>query len=169
MTPFVNYYAKTVFGLGGNPSKKPLSRSGKRWCHRQSWRITIQTRAYASNTGLGAVLVQVQDDGQRRPVCYASRSLSDTEKRYAVIEKEALATTWPNERFSDYVLGIPFTLETDHKPLTVLLNSSELSKMPRSQYPSFPSFFSSSIRTRKTSGHRRYTLTCSCWPARAIR
>ena len=86
--------------------------------------------ADASNTGLGAVLFQVQDDGQRRPVCYASRSLSDTEKRCAVIEKEALATTWASERFSDYVLGIPFTLETDHKPLTVLLNSSKLSKMP---------------------------------------
>ena len=82
--------------------------------------------ADASNTGLGAVLFQVQDDGQRRPVCYASRSLFDTEKRYAVIEKEALATTWASERFSDYVLGIPFTLETDHKPLTVPLNSSEL-------------------------------------------
>ena len=86
--------------------------------------------ADASNTGLGAVLFQVQDDGQRRPVCYASRSLSDTEKRCAVIEKEALATTWASERFSDYVVGIPFTLETDRKPLTVLLNSSKLSKMP---------------------------------------
>ena len=86
--------------------------------------------ADASNTGLGAVLFQIQDDGQCRPVCYASRSLSDTEKRYAVIEKGALVTTWASERFSDYVLGIPFTLETDHKPLTVLLNSSEFSKMP---------------------------------------
>ena len=63
-------------------------------------------------------------------MCYASRSLFDTEKRYAVVEKEALATTWASERFSDYVVGIPFTLETDRKPLTVLLNSSELSKMP---------------------------------------
>ena len=45
------------------------------------------------NTGLGEVLFQAQDDGQCRPVCYASRTLSDTEKRYAVIEKEALATT----------------------------------------------------------------------------
>ena len=83
-----------------------------------------------SNTGLGALLFQVQDNGQRSPVCYASRSLSDTEKRYAAIEKEALATTWASERFSDYVLSTPFTLETDHKPLTVLLNSSKLSKMP---------------------------------------
>ena len=83
-----------------------------------------------SNTGLGALLFQVHDNGQRSPVCYASRSLSDTGKRYAAIEKEALATTWASERFSDYVLSTPFTLETDHKPLTVLLNSSKLSKMP---------------------------------------
>ena len=48
----------------------------------------------ASNLGLGAVLSQLQDDGSRRPVSYASRSLTETEKRYAVIEKEALAVTW---------------------------------------------------------------------------
>ena len=86
--------------------------------------------ADASNTGIGAVLLQIQDDGKHRPICYASRSLSDTEKRYAVIEKEALAATWASEEFSDYVLGLYFVLETDHKPLTTLLNSTELSKMP---------------------------------------
>ena len=62
--------------------------------------------------------------------CVTNQDLSVTEKCYAVIEKEAHVTTWATERFSAYVLGIPFTLETDHKPLTVLLNSSELSKMP---------------------------------------
>ena len=60
----------------------------------------------ASNLGLGAVLSQLQDDGSRRPVSYASRSLTETEKRYAVIEKEALAVTWACEKFSDYVLGM---------------------------------------------------------------
>ena len=62
--------------------------------------------------------------------CVTHQDLSVTEKCYAVIEKEAHVTTWATERFSAYVLGIPFTLETDHKPLTVPLNSSELSKMP---------------------------------------
>ena len=33
-------------------------------------------------------------NARRLAVCYASRSLSDTEKRYAVIEREALAATW---------------------------------------------------------------------------
>ena len=40
--------------------------------------------------GLGAVLVQEQD-GEFRVISYASRSLSDTERRYSQTEKEALA------------------------------------------------------------------------------
>ena len=86
--------------------------------------------ADASSSGIGAVILQIQDDGKRRPISYASRSLNETEQRYAVIEKEALAATWACEKFSDYVMGLEFTLETDHKPLVPLLNSKELAKMP---------------------------------------
>lgn len=84
----------------------------------------------ASNKGLGAVLLQIQPDGTRKPVSYISRSLTEAEKNYAVIEKEALATTWASERFSEYVLGLKYTIETDHKPLVPLLTSKELAKLP---------------------------------------
>ena len=86
--------------------------------------------ADASNTGIRAVLLQTQGDGSRWPVYFISRSLSDAEKNYAVIEKEALAATWACERFSDYVLGLDFTEETDHKPLVPLHGTAELHKMP---------------------------------------
>ncbi|GFR99768.1 Pol polyprotein [Elysia marginata] len=86
--------------------------------------------ADASNAGLGAVLLQVQSDGSRRPVSYISRSLTAAEKNYAVIEKESLAATWASERFSDYILGGRYTIETDHKPLVPLLSSKELHKLP---------------------------------------
>ena len=63
--------------------------------------------ADACQDGLGAVLLQVDTDGNRRPIAYASRSLTDTEKNYAVIEKEAMATTWACEKFSAYkLLGV---------------------------------------------------------------
>ena len=86
--------------------------------------------ADASQYGLGAVLLQKDAQGDRRPICFASRSLSDTEKNYAVIEKEALAATWACEKFRDYVLGTKFTLQTDHRPLVPLLSSTNLSKLP---------------------------------------
>ena len=71
--------------------------------------------ADASSHGLGAVLLQEQANGNIKPVSYISRSLSPTEEQYAHIEKEALAFLWVCERFSDFLVGLKFVIETDHK------------------------------------------------------
>ena len=86
--------------------------------------------ADSSSFGLGAVLTQKQPDATWRPVAYCSRSLSNTEQRYAQIEKEALALTFGCERFSDYLIGKQFHVETDHKPLVSLLGSKNLEELP---------------------------------------
>ena len=75
----------------------------------------------ASPVGLGAVLVQKQGDNEFKPIAYISRSLSPTEKRYAQIEREALACVWAVERFHNYLFGNEFVLCVDNKPLTSLL------------------------------------------------
>ena len=63
-------------------------------------------------------------------MAYISRALTTTEQRYAQIKKEALAITWACERFQDYLIGIHFNIETDHKPLVPLLSTKSLDEMP---------------------------------------
>ena len=77
--------------------------------------------------GLGAILLQ-WSEGNVRPVAYASRTLTNVERRYSQTEKEALAVVWACERFHIYLYGKPFTLYTDHKPLEIIY--SPKSKLP---------------------------------------
>ena len=77
--------------------------------------------ADASPVGLGAVLVQQQGE-ELRVISYASRSLSDTKRRYSQTEKEALAIVWSCERFHMYLYGADFELMTDHKPLEYIFS-----------------------------------------------
>ena len=86
--------------------------------------------ADASSFGLGAVLLQKQKTNEMKPVAYISRSMTAAEQRYAQIEKEALALTWACERFSDYLLGTQFHVQTDHKPLVPLLSHKRLEELP---------------------------------------
>lgn len=69
----------------------------------------------ASSTGLGATLMQ-----QGQPVAYASRSLTDTERNYAQIEKELLAIVFATEKFNQYTYGRRVVVESDHKPLETI-------------------------------------------------
>ena len=60
----------------------------------------------------------------------ASKSLTDTETRYANIERELLAIIFACQRFNTYVLGRPFTVESDHKPLEMIHQKSLASAPP---------------------------------------
>lgn len=88
--------------------------------------LTIQCDA--SQSGLGAALLQ---EGQ--PVAYASRALTETEARYAQIEKEMLAIVWSLEKFNQYTFGRETNVMSDHKPLQSIMKKPLASAPKRLQ------------------------------------
>ena len=66
-------------------------------------------RTDASDTGLGTVLLQTQDD-QLFPVAFASKKLCGPTKEYATVKRECLAILWVIEKFVSYLYGRAFCL-----------------------------------------------------------
>ena len=87
----------------------------------------------ASPTGIGAILTQkdLSTNAIPRVICYSSRALSEAEKRYSQIEREALAIMWGCEKYHLYLYGKPFSVVTDHKPLVKIFNDPAHKPPPR--------------------------------------
>ena len=80
----------------------------------------------ASQYGLGAVLYQQDDNGNKQYVKFASRSLRDSERNYGAPQRELLGVLFALNKFHDYLYGRRFTLYTDHQSLTYLLKKPNL-------------------------------------------
>ena len=80
-------------------------------------------RTDASDQCISAVLET--DKGQ--PVYFCSRMLTLSEKRYDIVEREALAIFWGVIRLKSFLLGRKFQIFSDHKPLQYIFNNERCS------------------------------------------
>ena len=88
----------------------------------------------ASNTQLGAALVQCSDDGTERPLAYASRALNKHECKYGITDKEGAALTWATRMWRHYLTGSKVVAVTDHSALCHLLTKPHLRSARQERY-----------------------------------
>ena len=74
----------------------------------------------ASSYGAGAVLSHVIN-GKHQPIAFASCTLTETQRNYSQLEKEAFSIIFGLKRFHQYLCGRSFTILTDNRPLLTLL------------------------------------------------
>ena len=63
-----------------------------------------------------------RDQANCKIVAYGSRALTSSEKNYSQLERECLAIVYGCEKNCLYLLGRPFTIYSDHKPIVSILN-----------------------------------------------
>ena len=119
--------------------------------------LPVKLDTDASKYGLGVVISHVMHDRSERPIEFASRTLSDAEKRYSQIDKEALAIIWAVKRLHYYLYGRKFTLVTDHKPLVHIFSRNkqlpEMSANRISRWAIILMNYDYEIQYRKTRDH----------------
>lgn len=87
--------------------------------------LPVKITCDASPIGIDAVLSHVLPCGTEKPVAFVSRSLTQAEKGYSQLDREALALVFGVKKLHQYVYGRNFILETDHKPLTFIFGSKK--------------------------------------------
>jgi hypothetical protein len=76
--------------------------------------------------GIGVIFGQLDEEGKKYVITYASRSNNKVESNYSSYEGECLAVVWAVIHFRPYIYGTNFTLYTDHQPIKWLMTNDKL-------------------------------------------
>jgi len=76
----------------------------------------------ASNFSTSAALIQIDDNGKNVPVAFSSTKLTESQKNWSVIEKEAFSVLVALRKYRHWIFGSPSatTVFCDHNSLNVL-------------------------------------------------
>ena len=86
----------------------------------------------SSDFAVGAVLCQLDKEGKERPISFISQKLTETQRRWATIEKEAFSIIWSLNKLKEIILGSQIFVFTDHNPLVYLTETmSKSAKLVR--------------------------------------
>jgi transposase InsO family protein len=98
---------------------------------RPDWKKPFVLQTDASGYGLSAVLSQRGNDGSDYALAFASRTLTQAERKWPTHKQEALAVLWGCESFRPYLYGIKFTVETDNTAVSTLRSNTKPGRLTR--------------------------------------
>ena len=113
------------------------------------FQIECDTSKYAS----GAVLTQVDGNGNRHPCAFISKTFSETERNYEIYDRELLVIIRALEEWRHYIQGSPHTtlILSDHKNLTYYREARKLNRR-QARWSLYLSEFD--IKLIHTPGHK---------------
>ena len=82
--------------------------------------LPFELHTDASETHIGGALMQLEGGKYLKPIGYYSKKLNATERKYSVTDREALGIVNSCRFFNHYLWCKPFTIVTDHQPLTTV-------------------------------------------------
>ena len=120
--------------------------------------LPVGVSCVASEVGLGAVLFHRYGNGSERPIANISKTLTDTQRRYSQIQKEALAIIiFTLKKLHQFLYGRHFILVTDHRPLIALFGPTKatpaLAANRLARWVLMLSQYDYSIKYRRTADH----------------
>nr|XP_039268356.1 uncharacterized protein K02A2.6-like [Styela clava] len=116
----------------------------------------------ASGYAVGAVLSQIDRQGNEKPVAFASKTLSNTERKYSTCEREALASIYACEHWHIYLYGRKFILRTDHEALKSLLSTSGSGHRPLRIYRWTDRLLQYNFKVEHVSGSKNEVADMLC-------
>ena len=113
----------------------------------------FQIECDASKYASGAVLTQINRNGNRHPCAFISKTFSETERNYKIYDRELLAIIHALEEWRHYIQGSPHTtlVLSDHKNLTYYQEAQKLNGR-QAQWSLYLSEFD--IKLVHTPGHK---------------
>ena len=124
-------------------SKEALSRAVL--LHHPAPTATTALTVDASDVAIGAELAQLRR-GAWVPIAFFSRKLQAAQVKYSAFDRELLAMYLATRHFRHFLEGRPFTIYTDHKPLTCAMNSSTDRSPRQTRHLSYIAEFTADVR-----------------------
>lgn len=114
-------------------------------------------QAEANMSGIGAVLMQMDEAGKRHAIAFARRVLQPAEKNYSVTHADILAVVWALQHFRNIIMGYKITVYTDLTAITEIFKDRIFSVQLARWYLTTLTY--TTLKLNTCQGNRMWLLT----------